>query len=149
MVEYLGHVLNKEGINPVEKKVEAILAAKPPKNVEQLQSFMGMVNYFARPFLCQMWLILVDMFSKWPEVTPMSTTTAKHTIQDLRLTFGWPENIVTDNGPQFVSKEFKDFTSQNGIRQQGSTLPSQIEWTSRKVCADIQNGNKEDAKRRR
>ena len=49
----------------------------------------------------------------------MSTTTAKHTIQELRLIFacfGLPEIIVTDNGPQFVSKEFEDFTSQNGIR---------------------------------
>ena len=62
-------------------------------------------------------LEVVDAFSKRPEVIPMSTTTAKHTIQELRLIcFGLPENIVTDNGPQFVSKEFEDFTSQNGIR---------------------------------
>ncbi|XP_041379456.1 uncharacterized protein LOC121392177 [Gigantopelta aegis] len=49
----------------------------------------------------------------------MSTTTAKHTIQELRLIFarfGLPEIIVTDNGPQFVSKELEEFTSQNGIR---------------------------------
>ena len=66
-----------------------------------------------------MWLIVVDAFSKWPEVIPMSTTTAKHFIQELRLIFacfGLPEIIVTDNGPQFVSKDFEDFTSQNGIR---------------------------------
>ena len=35
-VEYLGHVINKEGIHPVENKVEIILPAKPLKNTEQL-----------------------------------------------------------------------------------------------------------------
>ena len=47
-VQYLGHVIDKEGIHPVKKKVETILAAKPPKNIEQLQSFMGMVNYYGK-----------------------------------------------------------------------------------------------------
>ena len=101
---------------------------------------------FARPLLGQMWLIVVDGCSKWTEVTPISTTTAKHTIQELRLIFarfGLLENIVIDNGPQFVSKEFKDFTSQNGIRH------SKIEWISRNICADIQNGDEEDVNRRR
>ena len=47
-VQYLGHVIDVKGIHPVEKKVEAILAAKPPNNIEQLQSFMGMVNYYGK-----------------------------------------------------------------------------------------------------
>ena len=47
-MEYLGHVIDKEGIQPTEKKVEAILAAKSPNNIEQLQSFMGMVNYYGK-----------------------------------------------------------------------------------------------------
>ena len=42
---------------------------------------------FAGPLLGQMWLIVFDAFSKWPEVIPMSTTTTKHTIQELRLIF--------------------------------------------------------------
>ena len=47
-VEYLGHVIDKEGIQPIQKKVEAILAAKSPNNIQQLQSFMGMVNYYGK-----------------------------------------------------------------------------------------------------
>ena len=49
----------------------------------------------------------------------MSTTTTKHTIQELRLIFAsfvLLDNIITANEPQFVSEEFEDFTSQNGIR---------------------------------
>ena len=74
---------------------------------------------FAGPFKGQMWLILVDAYSKWPEVIPMTTTTAPKTIQELRwifARFGLPENIVTDNGPQFVATEFADFTRRNGIK---------------------------------
>ena len=62
---------------------------------------------------------MVDAFSKWPEVIQMTTTTNKQTIQELRLIFarfGLPEVIITDNGPQFVSIEFEEFTRQNGIR---------------------------------
>ena len=64
---------------------------------------------FTGPFKDQMWLIIV--------VIPMTTTTASETIQKLRwifARFGLPENIVTDNGPQFVATEFADFTRRNG-----------------------------------
>ena len=74
---------------------------------------------FAGPFKGQMWLVLVDAYSKWPEVIPMTTTTAPKTIQELRwifARFGLPESIVTDNGPQFVATEFADFTRRNGIK---------------------------------
>ena len=47
-VEYLGHLIDKEGIHPLEKKVEAIISAKTPQNLEQLQSFLGMVNYYGK-----------------------------------------------------------------------------------------------------
>ena len=74
---------------------------------------------FAGPFQRQMWLILIDSYSRWPEVVPMKTTTASQTIKELRLIFarfGLPEQILTDNSLQFVSEEFQEFTSSNGIQ---------------------------------
>ena len=74
---------------------------------------------YAGPFKGKMWLILIDAYSKWPEVHEMSETTSKATIQQLRKIFavqGLPELIVTDNGPQFVSEEFKSFCQQRGIQ---------------------------------
>ena len=65
---------------------------------------------FAGPFQGQMWLIAIDSYSRWPEVIPVRSTSAKQTIQELKLIFarfGSPEQVVTDNGPQFVSDEFK------------------------------------------
>ena len=73
---------------------------------------------FAGPFLGQMFLILIDAHSKWIEVHPMTTITSMATIQKLRVTFaqlGVPETVVTDNGPSFVSEEFKLFLKKNGI----------------------------------
>lgn len=73
---------------------------------------------FAGPFMDHMFLIAVDAHSKWPEVIPMTKTTATKTTQALRTIFsrnGLPEQIVSDNGPQFVSEEFQQFTKLNGI----------------------------------
>ena len=59
-----------------------------------------------------MFLLVVDAKSKWIEVFPMSSTTASATIQALRFLFathGLPEEVVSDNGPQFVALEMKGF----------------------------------------
>ena len=44
-IEYLGHIVSKEGIHPVPSKVEAIVKAPTPANVQQLRSFLGLINY--------------------------------------------------------------------------------------------------------
>ncbi|XP_065192451.1 uncharacterized protein K02A2.6-like [Sycon ciliatum] len=75
---------------------------------------------FAGPFQGHMWLIVVDAHSKWPEVLPMNSTTAPVTVRCLREVFaqhGLPDQIVSDNGPQFTSDEFRRFTEANGITQ--------------------------------
>ena len=45
-IEYLGYVLTQSGIKPQLNKVQAILALNPPKNVKELRSFLGMVQYY-------------------------------------------------------------------------------------------------------
>ena len=62
--------------------------------------------------------VLVDAHSKWIEVMPVTTSSSTMTIENLRTVFathGIPQKIVTDNGTQFTSKEFADFTRSNGI----------------------------------
>ena len=74
---------------------------------------------FAGPFCARMWLIVVDARTKWPEVIPMETITTTKTVQALRTIFahwGLSKQIVSDNGPQFTSEEFKQFCGLNGIR---------------------------------
>ena len=75
--------------------------------------------YFAGPFLDKSFLIVVDAHSKWAEVVEMSQTTTPRTITALRQIFathGIPEEMVSDNGPQFISADFAEFTRTNGIR---------------------------------
>ena len=45
-IEYLGYVLTREGIKPQPEKIRAILALLPPKNVKQVRSFLGMVQFY-------------------------------------------------------------------------------------------------------
>ena len=75
---------------------------------------------FAGPVQGKMLLVAVDAHSKWIEVQTMSTTTAAATTEQLRVMFarwGCPETIVSDNGPQFVAQEFKQFCKLNGVKQ--------------------------------
>ena len=49
----------------------------------------------------------------------MSSTTSLKTIEELRKLFGrygLPKQLVTDNGPQFISSEFREFMKSNGIK---------------------------------
>ena len=73
---------------------------------------------FAGPFMGHMFLVLIDAHSKWLEVHLMKSISAVPTIERLKSIFaihGVPRKIVTDNGPAFVSEEFRLFMSQNGI----------------------------------
>ena len=47
-IEYLGHIVSKDGIQPVPTKVEAIVNAPTPTNVQQLRSFLGLTNYYGK-----------------------------------------------------------------------------------------------------
>lgn len=47
-IEFLGHVVSREGVFASEKKIEAVVQAKRPQNVKELQSFIGLVTYLHR-----------------------------------------------------------------------------------------------------
>ena len=74
---------------------------------------------YAGPIFGKMLLIIVDAHTKWIEVCVMSSTTSSKTILALRDVFaryGLPRKIVSDNGPQFSSDEFRKFMLANGIK---------------------------------
>ncbi|XP_048059455.1 uncharacterized protein K02A2.6-like [Megalobrama amblycephala] len=47
-VEYLGHVIDADGLHKAPSKVRAVLEAPAPQNVSQLRSFIGLLNYYGR-----------------------------------------------------------------------------------------------------
>nr|VZH99577.1 unnamed protein product [Spirometra erinaceieuropaei] len=74
---------------------------------------------FAGPLNGVSYLILVDAYSKWPEIAPLNPATASSTIAFLRRIFsqhGLPEVLVSDNGSQFTSSSFEDFCRQHNIQ---------------------------------
>ncbi|KAL6481774.1 hypothetical protein MHYP_G00098540 [Metynnis hypsauchen] len=59
------------------------------------------------------YLLCVDYYSKFPEISKLSNTTAQGVILSLRSVFarhGIPDVVVSDNGPQYASAEFSNFT---------------------------------------
>lgn len=59
--------------------------------------------------------VIVDAFSKYVQIHPVRLANAKSVIKSLEqsvfLTFGVPDRVVSDNGSQFVSREYKQFLS--------------------------------------
>jgi hypothetical protein len=47
-VKYLGHIVDKQGICPDPKKVEAVQTWTVLKNVHDVRSFLGLINYFQK-----------------------------------------------------------------------------------------------------
>ena len=63
-------------------------------------------------------LIIIDYYSRWLEIKPLKQTTSKAVIQKMKEVFsihGIPDIMISDNGPQFASQEFADFSSQYGF----------------------------------
>ena len=47
-VSFLGYSVSKKGIAPDPKHVEKIKNAKPPSIMKQLESFVGLANFYGR-----------------------------------------------------------------------------------------------------
>ena len=64
-------------------------------------------------------LVLVDLHTKWPEVratSTITTTAVREFLTDCFTRWRLPEELITDNGRQFISCEFETFLGQHGIR---------------------------------
>ncbi|KAK6763081.1 hypothetical protein RB195_023693 [Necator americanus] len=73
---------------------------------------------FAGPMEGRYYLLIVDAYSKWPEIVQMSSISSTVTIQAMKCIFakfGNAETLVTDNGTQFTSSQFASFCRSRGI----------------------------------
>ncbi|UYV62917.1 K02A2.6-like [Cordylochernes scorpioides] len=74
-LEYLGHKIAKEGLQPLPSKVEAIQAAPSPTNLTELRAFLGLLTYYSR-FIPNMSSTLAPLYNllkkerKWKWETP-------------------------------------------------------------------------------
>jgi len=67
-LEYLGYYISRKGIQPITKKVEAILKIATPTKRKEVRSFLGMVNFYR------------DMWPKRSEIlAPLTALTSSTT----------------------------------------------------------------------
>jgi len=71
-IEYLGYWITRDGIQPLPKKVEAIQHIAPPTTQKQVQSFIGLVNYYR---------------DKWPKCSEIRAPLTRLTSKDVK--FQW------------------------------------------------------------
>lgn len=113
----------------IEEKAKSCSACQKVRNLPQLaplhpwdwpeEPWQRVHIDFAGPLENHMFLVVIDAHSKWPEVVTMKSTSSERTIEELRSIFsrfGLPQQLVSDNGPQLVSEEFKTFMEENGIQ---------------------------------
>ena len=70
-------------------------------------------------------LVATDYFSKWIEVEAFASIKDKEVIlfvwKNIVCRFGIPQSIVTDNGPQFDSRVYRNFCTELKIKNLYST----------------------------
>ena len=66
-VSFLGHIVFVEGIRVDTVKIEAIMSWKPPRNITEVRSFLGLASYYRR-FIKRFTIIastLTKLLQKW------------------------------------------------------------------------------------
>lgn len=69
-------------------------------------------------------IALTDYYSKFFNIMKLSNTTSSTVIKHLKPHFaryGIPEEVVSDNGPQFSSKVFEEFAKRYGFKHTTSS----------------------------
>ena len=64
-------------------------------------------------------LVVVDYISNYPEVAKLEDLSSTNTISHMKSIMarhGLPSVVVSDNGPQFSSREFRQFAMQYGFK---------------------------------
>ena len=88
-IEYLGHTIDAQGVHPTGEKIKAIKNAPQPKNVTELRSFLGILNYYSRflPTLSAKMAPLYSLLRKttswsWGSQQQEAFSIAKDTLQE-------------------------------------------------------------------
>jgi hypothetical protein len=93
-------------------------------------------------------LVAVDKFTKWVEAAPITTQDSRAAINFIKsiiLRFGVPHSIITDNGTNFTSKEFKNYYESMGIKLKFAFVAHpktnrQVKNSNGLICNGIKRG---------
>jgi transposase InsO family protein len=90
-------------------------------------------------------LVVVDKFSKWIKAKPVGKADGAAALKfvcSLVVRFDIPQNIITDNGTNFVHGELKEYCDEVGIRLDLASMShpqsnGQVEWANGLILAGI------------
>ena len=101
-IQYLDHIISKEGISVDPKKIEAIMNWPTPINVTDVRSFMGLVGYYKR---------FIEGFSKVAHaITSFQRKGVKFEwTSKCEESFQWLNNLLTNAPVLKVVDPEKDF----------------------------------------
>ena len=99
-VEYLGHKLDKDGIRPTEKKFDCIQKAPPPRNINELRSYLGILNYYHRFInnlsteLAPLYLLLRNEIPwKWEKAQKEAFLKSKNLLKSSKLLVHYDKDL--------------------------------------------------------
>ena len=91
-VEYLGHKIDANGLQPLPEKIAAIMEAPSPNNATELRSFLGLLNYYVKfiPNLSSVIsplnrLLCKDQCWEWTKACKESFQQAKELLSSQRV----------------------------------------------------------------
>ena len=106
-LRYLGYQIDSQGTRPLPEKIKAIMEIKPPTNVSELRSFLGLTNFYRR-FICKFAQIASPLYSLLKESVKWAWTSdcqkAFESLRDaiasspvlIRPDFSKPFQLATD-----------------------------------------------------
>ena len=60
-VTFLGHIIDASGIKPTKEKVQDVIDARAPTDVQELRSYLGLINYYHK-FIPKLSSVLAPLY---------------------------------------------------------------------------------------
>ena len=113
MLRYLGHMVDEQGLHPEEEKVKAIADMPAPRDVKELQSLIGMINYYGKflPFQANTMKPMYQLLKKetkwcWTDECQKSLDTVKKQLSSSPVLVHYdprlPITVASDASPYGV-----------------------------------------------
>ncbi|XP_055634156.1 uncharacterized protein K02A2.6-like [Toxorhynchites rutilus septentrionalis] len=98
---------------------------------------------YAGPINGYYYFLVIDAYSKWPEIyrtRSTSTTKTLEMLDEIFARYGNPKTLVSDNGSQFVSARFKQFCEEAGIPLQSNGQAERFVDTLKRGLKKLREG---------
>ena len=133
---FLGHKITREGIQPCEDKVRAILEYPMPSSLKELKAFLGLVNFYRRfiPHAAERLQPLTDLLRGNPRKLTF-TDAARVAFQEIKDCLAQTTLLVhpAPSATLSISVDASDFAIGAVLQQQVSGTWQPLEFYSRRL----------------